>query len=199
MTGGEWSVLVRQINVAWPRQPMVPDEEQLYFEVLRDLSSDQVADGILRLVRDDHPDRPTAGELYRAAAPPPMNVGRPVQAPSRLIVDVSSTPMPAAPRATAPSPAALMSGAAPMGPASTLAAPPGTPGIATASLVLGIVALLVPVCGVIALVLGGVALNKIKDIPGQPGRGQATAGLVLGIVFTAIWVWAFIVIAGSGG
>lgn len=196
MTPHEWSVLARQINVAWPSRPLVPDEENLYFDVLKGLSSDQVADGILRLVRDGSAERPTAGELYKASAPEGIRVGSAVSAPSRLVVDVSNTPMPAA-AVRVPSTTALMSGRPASGPSASLSAPPGTPGIATASMVLGIVALIVPLCGVIALVLGGVALNKIKDIPGQPGRGQATAGLVLGIVFTALWVWAFVMIAGG--
>ncbi len=189
-------MLARQINVAWPGRPLVTDEEHLYYDVLKGLSSDEVADGILRLVRDGAAERPTAGELYKASAPGDIRIGSAVSAPSRLVVDVSNTPMPAV-IGRVPSTAALMSGRPVSGPVTNFSAPAGTPGIATASMVLGIVALLVPLCGVIALVLGGVALNKIKDIPGQPGRGQATAGLVLGIVFTAIWVWAFVMIAGG--
>ncbi len=92
----------------------------------------------------------------------------------------------------------MMSGRITSGPGAALAAPPGIPGIATASLVLGIVAIVVPICGVVAVVLGGVALNQIQRMPGQPGRGQATAGLVLGIVFTAIWAWLFVMLVSAG-
>lgn len=197
MTAAEWTVLSRQISVAWPGQPLSDAEDRLYFDVLQSLTSDNVANGILRLVRDGYTARPSAGDLYQASAP---------TSSGRLVVDISRTPMPQqvapaplpmAPR-VAPPPLAMMSGQTAVGSAAPFATPPGAPGIATAALVLGIVALFVPLCGVIALVLGGVALNKIQTVPGHPGRAQATAGLVLGIVFTAVWAWALIVLASSG-
>ena len=197
MTGAEWAVLSHQIAVAWSGQPLTDAEDRLYFDVMRGLTSDDVANGILRMVRDGQASRPSAGDLYKASAP---------ASSGRLVVDISRTPMPQhvspvplpmAPRLVSP-PLALTPGQVSAGRGATLGVPPGAPGMATAALVLGIVALFVPLCGVIALVLGGVALNKIQSIPGQPGRAQATAGLVLGIVFTAVWAWALIMLASSG-
>ena len=63
--------------------------------------------------------------------------------------------------------------------------------MATASMVLGIVA--VPFCvfvlpSILAIVFGGIALNRVKQNPSIGGRGKAIAGLVLGIVSLALWV-----------
>ena len=57
-----------------------------------------------------------------------------------------------------------------------------------ASLVLGIVS--IPLCflflpALLAVIFGGVALGQISSNPGQAGRGQAIAGLVLGGVSLA--------------
>lgn len=62
-------------------------------------------------------------------------------------------------------------------------------GIATASMVLGIVGL--PLCflfvpSILAVVFGFIGLNRSKEGPNAGGRGQAIAGLVLGIVTLAL-------------
>lgn len=71
--------------------------------------------------------------------------------------------------------------------------------MAVASLVLGIVS--IPMCflflpAVLAVVFGGIALGQISSDPGQSGRGQAIAGLVLGGVSLALILLA-ITIAGD--
>lgn len=58
-------------------------------------------------------------------------------------------------------------------------------------MVLGIIA--VPMCflfvpSVLALVFGIIALSQINGNPGQAGRGQAIAGIVLGAVSLALIV-----------
>lgn len=68
--------------------------------------------------------------------------------------------------------------------------------MATASLVLGIVS--IPLCfifipALLAVIFGFVALSQIKGNPGQSGRGQAIAGLVLGGVSIAFIVFAIAV------
>jgi Domain of unknown function (DUF4190) len=65
-----------------------------------------------------------------------------------------------------------------------------TPGKATASLVLGIVGLLLCplVCSVLALVFGYQSRNEIDSDPSLGGRGTATAGIVLGWVGIAFAV-----------
>jgi hypothetical protein len=56
-------------------------------------------------------------------------------------------------------------------------------GMATASLVLGLISLL---CGgivaILAVVFGAVALSQIGKNPNLTGKGSATAGIILGIV-----------------
>lgn len=52
-----------------------------------------------------------------------------------------------------------------------------------ASLVLGIVG--IPLCfifipSLLAVIFGGVALNQIKNDPGQSGKGRAIAGIIMG-------------------
>lgn len=72
----------------------------------------------------------------------------------------------------------------PVGPPSQ---PIPTNGLAIAALVLGILSVVLLwtvwggfVLGVLAIVFGAIGLSKAKD--GAPNKGQATAGLVLGIV-----------------
>ena len=72
-------------------------------------------------------------------------------------------------------------------------------GKATASLVLGILAVLLFVVwgalvfGPVAIVLGVIARNEIKANPAKGGYGMATAGMTLGIVGLALWA-VFLVI-----
>lgn len=78
-------------------------------------------------------------------------------------------------------------------------APPGaqtTPGKATASLVLGIVGLLVCpiVCSVLAIVFGIQAKSEIDGSGGRlGGRGMAQAGVILGILGLVAFVVLFAV------
>lgn len=65
--------------------------------------------------------------------------------------------------------------------------------MAIASLVLGITA--IPLCfifipALLAVIFGVIALGQIKANPGQSGRGQAIAGLILGGVSLLIIVLA---------
>jgi hypothetical protein len=76
---------------------------------------------------------------------------------------------------------------------------------ATASLVLGIVGLLVCpiVCSVLAIILGSTAKNEIAASGGwQTGESNAKAGIVLGWIGLAIFIvfgtiWAIIAIAAT--
>ncbi len=56
-------------------------------------------------------------------------------------------------------------------------------GMAIASLVLGLVGFCIPGLGIVAIILGGIAIKKTAD-PRVGGKGMAVAGLVLGIVST---------------
>ena len=68
-----------------------------------------------------------------------------------------------------------------------------TSGKATASLVLGILAVLLFVVwgalilGPLAIVFGAMARNEIKTNPAKSGYGLATAGMTLGIVGMVLW------------
>ena len=64
----------------------------------------------------------------------------------------------------------------------------GTNGLAVAALCCGLAAA-VPVAGVIAIVLGVVALHQLRQVrgSGQRGRGMAIAGIVLGTLGALVW------------
>jgi len=57
-------------------------------------------------------------------------------------------------------------------------------GFAVASIVCGIVGLFIAgyILGLVAIILGGIALKRIRSYPGMPGRGLAIAGIILGII-----------------
>ncbi len=75
-------------------------------------------------------------------------------------------------------------------------------GMATASLILGIVSIVTGffgwlgiICGILAIIFAVVAKNKIKADPALAGsKGQATGGLVMGIIGLIIGI-AVIIIA----
>jgi len=66
-------------------------------------------------------------------------------------------------------------------------------GLAIGSLVLGILSLLISVwggfvLGIVGIILGAIALKKIKEDPSQTGRGMAIAGIVLGVISIVVMV-----------
>lgn len=67
-------------------------------------------------------------------------------------------------------------------------------GLSIASMVLGIVGIILSctgvgiICGLLALIFGGIALNKKQGI-----KGMAIAGIVLGIITLALWVLLFVI------
>ena len=94
----------------------------------------------------------------------------------------------------APPPAYAPQGYAPAGvlPAA------GNSGLATASMILGIVGLCTGIAGIAAVICGHMALNKIKQSNNMlQGRGMAIAGLVLGYLEIAAMVgWVILIIIG---
>lgn len=72
-----------------------------------------------------------------------------------------------------------------------------TNGKAIASMVLGILSIVVPyiglLIGIIGLVITKQASNEIK-MTGEGGKGFVTTGLVTGIIGVAIWSLVFVVI-----
>lgn len=77
-------------------------------------------------------------------------------------------------------------------------APPNN-GMATASMVLGIIGIFS--CGltsILAIIFGHVAHSQIKRT-GEGGSGMATAGLVLGYLLTVGWILYWVVIFGIYG
>lgn len=99
-------------------------------------------------------------------------------------------PVPPAPAAPAPSPSATDVSALPpplMPPpyAPESGQPTGTIGLAIAALCCGLAAF-IPIVGVIAIVLGVIALNQLRGTF-QGGRGLAIAGIVLGTLGTLFW------------
>ncbi|GEM_PF-1836586 len=87
---------------------------------------------------------------------------------------------------------------------------PQSNGMATASLVLGIVSIALGwilagiigiITGILAIILAVVAKKKIKQNPNMGGKGSATGGLVTGIIGTvlylAIWIIFTVIITSS--
>jgi hypothetical protein len=73
-----------------------------------------------------------------------------------------------------------------------------TSGAAVASLVLGILGLVVPVvCAIAAIVLGLLGLGETRRDPRVRGVGPATAGLTLGVLGLAWWIYLLILLAGA--
>ena len=70
--------------------------------------------------------------------------------------------------------------------------PRRTSGFAIASMVLGILG-----TGIIAVIVGHVAMNDIKKT-GKDGKGMAIAGLVLGYITTAFWTIFWIAVLAVG-
>jgi uncharacterized membrane protein YvbJ len=73
-----------------------------------------------------------------------------------------------------------------------------TSGMATASLVLGIIGIFFGLCSILAIIFGAIALGQINRDPNLQGKGQAVAGLVLGIAVIALGIIVVIVIIALG-
>ncbi|MGO4597361.1 DUF4190 domain-containing protein [Terrabacter sp. 2RAF25] len=137
-------------------------------------------------VRATDPTAPTTAPAP-AAAPPAMS-------------SVWSTPGPSATPSTPSTPSAYTSSPAsplfppppgpgvpvPDAPAYQPTPMPGTNGLAIAALCCGIIGIF-PIAAVVAIVLGAVALNQLKQRI-QRGRGMAVAGIVLGVLWLLGWV-----------
>jgi hypothetical protein len=65
-----------------------------------------------------------------------------------------------------------------------------TSGLATASLVLGIVGFIIGLCAPIGLILGLVARSKAKQ--GLNSYRLVTAGIIVSAISTALWIIALI-------
>ena len=71
-----------------------------------------------------------------------------------------------------------------------------TNGLAIASFVLSLATIItwcIPITPVLGVIFGLVARRQLNHNPGQPGRGLATAGIIIGLVFiiliAAFWIW----------
>lgn len=75
---------------------------------------------------------------------------------------------------------------------------PGPPGIAIASLIIGFIGVMfglvcaMPVPGIIAIILGITALRQMKAAPNPTGRGLAIAGIVMGGVNLAFFLFGIL-------
>jgi uncharacterized membrane protein YvbJ len=65
-------------------------------------------------------------------------------------------------------------------------------GYAQAALILGLIGIIINPCLLFAIIFGAVALNKMKTAPNLEGRGQALAGLWIGIIGLILWIFAII-------
>ena len=74
----------------------------------------------------------------------------------------------------------------------------------TASFVLSMVNIIpcfwfFPLPAVLGVVFGFISRNQIKNNPGAKGKGLATAGLIIGVIFVAVSVIIWVVIATGTG
>ncbi len=80
---------------------------------------------------------------------------------------------------------------------------PGTSGQAIASMVLGIVSLVIFYLGlvtaIVGLCLGVVSIKKCKPRGSLKGRGMAIAGIVCSIIALALWIIVLIAVAAVAG
>lgn len=187
MIDSEWARIADRLEGAWP--PFPATRRELYLEVLKDVDASVVGSAVEELVREDRAELPPPGTIRQRALS--LAARAPVAGPAP-----SRDPL-----------AALMAGeAAATGELEARAygvdGPPTEPppGLAVASLVCGIVGLLlIPfICGVLAIVFGVVATNQINARPGRGGGGMAGWGVALGVVSIIVWTAIFLT-AGSGG
>jgi hypothetical protein len=80
---------------------------------------------------------------------------------------------------------------------------PGTSGQAIASMVLGIVSLVIFYLGlvtaIVGLCLGVAAIKKCKPRGPLKGRGMAKAGIICSIIALALWLIVLIAVAAAAG
>jgi hypothetical protein len=75
---------------------------------------------------------------------------------------------------------------------------PPPPGLATASFVVGLVSLMfgwfcgVPVPGIMAVILGAIALTQMRQAPNSTGRGLAIAGIAMGAISMAFFIFGLL-------
>lgn len=146
------------------------------------------------------PEQPTAAQYADATAESiaPAERGELTQP----VPTTSTVPVPLAPAPMMPPVGTPAGGLPPVG-AMPPAAPlpyqptpmPGSNGLAIAALCCGLVGI-VPIAAIVAIVLGIVALNQLHQRI-QRGKGMATAGIVLGVLWLLGWV-ALIVAASTG-
>lgn len=55
------------------------------------------------------------------------------------------------------------------------------------------------ICGVLAIVFGFIGRSNVRENPRRPGKGMATAGIVLGIVTVAFALIAFVIMEYAFG
>jgi len=80
--------------------------------------------------------------------------------------------------------------APPPAPTAQPAATGKTSGLATASLVMGIIGIFFNILSILALVFGFISLNHIKKNPALKGKGLAMGGIILGFIGLLIWIVA---------
>lgn len=170
MTHQEWETIAARIAAAWPAYPLTRSRRADHYEALADLDAGVVHRALDALVGQGRREPPTATAV-RAQA----RNGAPEFA------DPAHPPPPPPPRSVPQR-------------AGTHTVPDArdeaTPGMATASLVLGICGwLVVPfIAAVLAIIFGAVALSGLTAAGRRQGRVIALWGLWLGITGLVGWV-----------
>jgi hypothetical protein len=173
MTIDEWEEIVQRLDGAWP---LTKERRDLYFELLVDLDANAVQAAITELLREP-----------REKAPPPGVIRDRAQ----KSIPAYASGQPASEYQTPPAPVDAA------GYMRTSAQPASieTSGKATASLVLGILGIVVVplICSILAIVFGKSALNEIERRPGLRGEQQARWGYVLGWIGVGLMAIVFFI------
>jgi len=177
VTQDEWEAIAARIEAAWPAYPLTRSRRADYYEALADLDGGAVH-GALDLLEAEGRGEPPAAATVRVEA----RNGAPEFA------DAASPPPPPPPPSASP-PAG--------GHTATDGRREGPPGLATASLVLGICGwVVVPfIAAVLAIIFGAVAISGLDAAGRRQGRLMALWGLWLGITGLAGWVILVVLVA----
>lgn len=179
MSPAEWGDVYRRIALAWPEAIPWLQPGGAYYAVLGGLSHEQVVAALVAFDREDQR-RPPAPAVLRARA---LAAGAQLAAARAAVAEPVGALMAA--RGLSTTQEQALERAHPGG------------GMGTAALVLGILGIAVPIiCSLGAIIYGAAALRPAGEGQAErPRRGQAVAGLILGVMGFVTWVGIILIVA----
>ena len=176
MTENEWEAIAARIEAGWPAYPLTRSRRADYYEALADLDGGAVHRALDALEAEGRTEPPAAATVRAEARNGAPEFADPAPPP----------PPPPPPSALPPAGGYSTPGAAPVPDGRR----DGPPGLATASLVLGICGwVVVPfISAVLAIIFGAVAISGLNATGRRQGRAMALWGLWLGITGLVGWI-----------